>query len=156
MSGPALKHWDSHSSIHEAALGEAAELTELYRECLRLKENDKALEVAHITVEHWETRTLQHAKSEEEGLYKEITEKNPEARDTIIALTRDHSLMRHLVEEVKHILAEGEPNEDVLQRFHALILIDVLHNEAEGKLITLLEREQQQEEVEVDIHESTA
>ncbi len=135
MSGPALKHWDSHSSIHEATLGEAIELHELLRLCVDKQDLEKALEVAYITVEHWETRTLCHAEAEEEGLYLEIVEEQPEMKETIIALTRDHSLMRYLVNEIKQILlARGDFNE-ILQRFDAIILIDLIHNKDEGKLI---------------------
>jgi hypothetical protein len=57
MSGPALKHVDSHSAIHEAALMEAAELTDLLAKVIRKEEMDKALELAFVIVEHWETRT---------------------------------------------------------------------------------------------------
>src|SRR5690348_7873442 len=101
MSGPALKHWDSHSSIHEAALGEALELTALLRQCIEKKEWVKALEVAYIAIEHWETRTLCHADSEEEGLYVEFMEQFPEVKELIIALKRDHALLRKLVGEIK-------------------------------------------------------
>jgi len=135
MSGPALKNWDSHSSIHEAALSEAAELTELFRACVAAGEDKRALELAYITVEHWETRTLQHASAEEEGLYREIAAQTPEAQSVIIALTRDHTLMRRLVGEVKDLLSSGRHWDDIVKRFQALILIDLLHNEDEGFLL---------------------
>ncbi|MEX2415553.1 MAG: hemerythrin domain-containing protein [Paenibacillaceae bacterium] len=135
MSGPALKHWDSHSSIHEAALNEAAELTELLRQCITKHDYEKALEVAYITIEHWETRTLCHAEAEEEGLYVELVEQHPEVKETIIALTRDHSLMRYLAIEIKQILQDQGNFDEVLKRFDAIILIDLLHNKAEEKLV---------------------
>ncbi len=135
MSGPALKQWDSHSSIHEAALGEAEQLTELLRRCVEREDEDKASEVACIVVEHWETRTLRHAESEEEGLYIELVEQHPEMKETVIALTRDHSLMRRLVGEIKGILGRRGSMDGVLKRLEALILVDLLHNEDEGKMI---------------------
>ena len=135
MSGPALKQWDSHSAIHEAALGEAEELTELLRHCIDKEELEKALEVTYITVEHWETRTLCHAESEEEGLYIEIAEKKPELKGTIVALTRDHTLMRYLIEDIKQILSKRGAFPEILKRFDALLLIDRLHNGDEGKMI---------------------
>lgn len=135
MSGPALKQWDSHSSIHEAALGEALELTELLRLCITNKDLDKALEVAYITVEHWETRTLRHAESEEEGLYVELEGQHPEIKEILIALTRDHTLMRILVGEIKEILINRRDFNEVIKRFDALILINLLHNQDEGKLL---------------------
>src|SRR5690625_3645372 len=70
MSGPGLHHVDSHAAIHEAAIHEAEELNDILAKLLREKELEKALEVAYITVEHWESRTLRHADAEERGLYK--------------------------------------------------------------------------------------
>ncbi|MCY7476255.1 hemerythrin domain-containing protein [Paenibacillus larvae] len=108
MSGPALRHMDSHSLIHEAALGEARELTELLDRSIRKGELEKAAEIAYITVEHWEARTLQHASSEEEGLYVEALGIKPELKEVIISLTRDHQLMREIVGEIKELLAQGK------------------------------------------------
>lgn len=135
MSGPALKHVDSHSAIHEAALVEATELTELLDRLLADKQLDKALELSFVIIEHWETRTLQHAESEEEGLYKELAEEFPDLKESIIALTRDHDLLRLLVQEIKDTLDAEGVNDSVVQRFQALILVDLLHNQTELKLL---------------------
>lgn len=135
MSGPALKFVDSHSAIHEAALIEATELTELLEKVMKSKDLEKATELAFIIIEHWETRTLRHAESEEEGLYKEIIETNPELKDDIVALTRDHDLLRLLVGEIKVTLEQEEINDSVLQRFQALILVDLLHNQKEVEVL---------------------
>lgn len=135
MSGPSLRRADSHGLIHEAALEEAGELAELLERSLRRGERDKALDIAWIAVEHWESRTLQHAQSEEEGLYLEAVELKPQLRDVIIALTRDHNLMRELVAEIKARLERGEMDEQVLQRFQALILIDQIHNRDEEAMV---------------------
>jgi hypothetical protein len=136
MSGPALNQWESHSSIHESALGEARELTELLGACLAQKDMERALEVAYIAVEHWETRTLRHAEAEEDGLYAEISKVRPDVGGQIIALTRDHALMRNLLGDIKAILAKNNAAcDEVLQRFQALILVDMLHNQDEEKII---------------------
>lgn len=135
MSGPALRQVESHSLIHDAALNEAEELTGLLSQCLEEKEKERALEVAYVIVEHWETRTLKHAESEEEGLYVEIASKSNEKRDQVIALKRDHSLLKLLVNEIKQILTEGEVTQGVLARFEALILLDTLHNHDEMNLL---------------------
>lgn len=146
MSGPALRNVDSHSSIHEAALEEAKELTELLGQFLKKDELDKALDVAYIILEHWETRTLQHATSEEEGLYKETVEAKPELWDSITSLTRDHNLMRDLADQIRELLASEGVSDEILQRFHALILIDLIHNRDELQMIG--------EELEESSHES--
>ncbi|GIP55175.1 hypothetical protein J42TS3_42100 [Paenibacillus vini] len=135
MSGPALRKVDSHSSIHEAALEEARELTELFGRALELGERERALELAYITVEHWETRTLQHALSEEEGLYIEALNMKPELQPVIIALTRDHDLLREIVQEVKIMLAGGEVSREILYRFQSLIVLDQLHNRDEMEML---------------------
>lgn len=55
MSGPGLKKLDSHAAIHEAALNEAIELNKLLFALLKKGDEKRALEVAYIAVEHWET-----------------------------------------------------------------------------------------------------
>ncbi|MBY7142030.1 hemerythrin domain-containing protein [Virgibacillus sp. NKC19-3] len=135
MSGPGLKHVDSHAAIHEAALNEAEELNEILESLLRNGQEEKALETAYVAVEHWESRTLQHADSEEEGLYKELVEESPELNDSIIELTRDHDLLRMLVKEIKEMLDADGFSDAVLQRFQALVLVDLLHNQEEERIL---------------------
>lgn len=135
MSGPALKHVDSHSAIHEAALNEAIELTNLLVRVVQDKHIDKAVELAWILVEHWETRTLQHAKSEEEGLYKEIVKENPKFKNAIIELTRDHDLLRLVVRDIKCSLEKNEVKDKTIQQFQSLIIINEKHNEKEMEVL---------------------
>lgn len=78
---------------------------------------------------------MQHAQSEEEGLYVEALERNPQLKDVIVALTRDHQLLRELVAEIKDRLEQGEVGEEVLQRLQALILVDQLHNRYEEDMV---------------------
>lgn len=135
MSGPGLRSVDSHAAIHEAAINEAKELNEMMEKLLRKEDADKALEVAYIAVEHWETRTLRHADSEEEGLYKELIQDHPELKDSVLKLTRDHDTMRWLVKEIKQLLDSEGMNKGVLERFHALVHVDLYHNEEEEKML---------------------
>lgn len=131
MSGPSLKKTDAHSSIHEAALNEARDLRELYRQCLEKEEKEKGLHVAEVIIEHWETRTLAHAESEETGLYKEMVEENPNLQETVIQLTRDHDLMRNVVEQMKELLAKKQVDEEFMRLLDGMIVIDEIHNEDE-------------------------
>ncbi|QKY68570.1 hemerythrin domain-containing protein [Lentibacillus sp. CBA3610] len=135
MAGPALRKVESHASIHEAALQEARELTNILGNLLKEHETDSALETAYILVEHWETRTLAHADAEERGLYKEMAETTPELKDNIVALTRDHNLMRHIVSNIKNSLEDSGVGYNVLERFQAMILVDELHNEEEERIL---------------------
>jgi Hemerythrin HHE cation binding domain len=131
MSGPSLKKVDSHSSIHEAALNEAKELRELLRKCLEDGEQEKALQVAEVTIEHWESRTLRHAEAEEEGLYKDILMENPELEKLVNQLSRDHDLMRRIVENIKERLQKQEPDQSMITLLDSLVIIDEIHNEDE-------------------------
>lgn len=131
MSGPSLKKQDAHNSIHEAALNEAKELNELFRLCLLKEQKEKAFQVAEVLVEQWESRTLKHAEAEEEGLYTEMAKENPKLHHLIIQLTRDHDLMRRIVEQIKVQLSKNEVNEWTLLLMESLIVIDSIHNEDE-------------------------
>lgn len=136
MSGPGLKKVDSHAAIHEAALNEARELTDMIKGFLDHHQSDKALEVAYITVEHWESRTLAHADSEEAGLYKELVKASPESTNKAVTLTRDHDLLRRLVAEIKEHLSNRHIGYDVLHKFNALIEVDHIHNEDEEQWVS--------------------
>lgn len=135
MSGPALKHVDSHSAIHEAALNEAVELTNLLDQLVQNKKLDKAQELAWVVVEQWETRTLRHAESEEKGLYKELVEEKPELEEAVIGLTRDHDLLRLVLGDIKDDLAKSVMNDKIVQQFQALIFINEKHNEKEMEIL---------------------
>ncbi|WP_164668820.1 hemerythrin domain-containing protein [Virgibacillus doumboii] len=135
MSGPALKHVDSHTAIHEAALNEAIELTNLLDKLVKDNQIEKASELSYVLIEQWETRTLRHADSEEEGLYKEIVEEKPELKDDIVALIRDHDLLRILVKKIKSTLKDNGVSDAVVQQFQSLIIVDELHNEKEMEVL---------------------
>jgi DNA-binding transcriptional MerR regulator len=137
MSGPSLKKQDAHSAIHESALNEAKELRALFQHCLNENEVEKALQVAEVTIEHWESRTLQHAEAEEEGLYKEMAAENPLAGRLVIQLTRDHDLMRRIVEQMKKLLGSNQVDERMISLMDALLIVDSIHNEDEmNKLLS--------------------
>jgi hypothetical protein len=131
LSGPSLKKQDAHTSIHEASLNEAKELNELFRLCLQEKQKEKAFQVAEVLVEHWESRTLKHAEAEEEGLYLEMINEDSELQHLIIQLTRDHDLMRRIVEQLKAQLSNNDVNEWMLALMNSLVVIDSIHNEDE-------------------------
>ncbi|WP_313800850.1 hemerythrin domain-containing protein [Cytobacillus sp.] len=131
MSGPSLKKPDAHSSIHEAALNEARELREIFQRCLKDGQKEKALQVAEVIIEHWETRTLKHAESEEEGLYKEMVLENAQLKDLVVQLTRDHDIMRRIVQQMKEKLQKQEIDEEFTRLMDGVIIVDLIHNEDE-------------------------
>jgi hypothetical protein len=131
MSGPSLKKQDAHSSIHEAALNEAKELRNLLRKCIEEGDKEKTLQVAEVAIDHWESRTLKHAESEEEGLYKEMVEENPMLEKVVNQLTRDHDLMRRIVSTMKKSLETEEADYRMVPLLDSLIIIDEIHNDDE-------------------------
>jgi hypothetical protein len=131
LSGPSLRKVDAHTSIHEASLNEAKELNELFQMCLKENQAKKAFRIAEVIIEHWETRTLRHAEAEEEGLYLEMVEGNPELQNLVIQLTRDHDLMRTIVERMKKLQANNEISEEMIKLQESIVIIDSIHNEDE-------------------------
>jgi hypothetical protein len=131
LSGPSLKKQDAHTLIHESALNEAKELRMLLQKCLEDDQKEKALKVSEITIEHWESRTLQHASAEEEGLYKEMVIEKPYLKTVVIQLTRDHDLMRRMVEQMKNLLMNDEVDDRMLSLLDSLIIVDSIHNDDE-------------------------
>ncbi|SER64111.1 Hemerythrin HHE cation binding domain-containing protein [Gracilibacillus ureilyticus] len=135
MSGPALRKIDSHTAIHDAALQEARELTNVAENFWREGDAERALKTALIAVEHWQTRTLAHADAEEQGLYKEIAKQSESMNEKIAQLIRDHDLMRRLVSEIKHSLISDGMCEAIIKKLHALIIIDEYHNHDEMEIL---------------------
>ncbi|MCL6570068.1 MAG: hemerythrin domain-containing protein [Bacillus sp. (in: Bacteria)] len=131
MSGPSLRKLEAHSSIHESALNEAIELRAIIQKCLEVGDKEKALQVIEVAIDHWESRTLKHAEAEEEGLYKDIVKEDPELEHTVIQLTRDHDLMRRIVENMKERLQTFEPDQRMITLLDSLVIIDEIHNEDE-------------------------
>ncbi|MCC3358501.1 hemerythrin domain-containing protein [Bacillus sp. REN16] len=130
-TGPSLRKTDAHSAIHEAALHEAKELRNIFRKCVEEGDKAKALQVAEVAIDHWESRTLKHADSEEEGLYKELKDKDPKLEKLINQLTRDHDLMRRIVATMKKSLETEEADHRMIPLLDSLIIIDEIHNDDE-------------------------
>lgn len=130
-TGPSLRKTDSHSAIHEAALHEAKELRNIFRKCIEDGDKGKALQVAEVAIDHWESRTLKHADSEEEGLYKEMIKSNPKLEKIVNQLTRDHDLMRRIVTTMKKSLETEEADHRMIPLLDSLIIIDEIHNDDE-------------------------
>jgi hypothetical protein len=137
MSGPGLNQRDAHHAIHQAAFYEAERLTLLLRRALRTGDQQQALQSAGVLIEHWQTHTLRHAEAEEIGWYREVLAARPDLRADIIALTRDHDLLRLLLAEVQGILAARGMISGVVERFEAMLLLNSLHGrEEEHRLLS--------------------
>lgn len=133
MSGPGLNQRDAHHAIHRAAFSEAERLTRLLRQTLRAGDQPSALQVVALLVEHWQTRTLRHAEAEETGWYREILAERPELQSDVIALTRDHELLRILLDEIQGILAARGASAGVVERFEAMLLLNGIHSREEER-----------------------
>ena len=133
-TGPALRQLHSHRSIHDAAYQEASEMTRVLEGLVRSGDHGRALEVAYVLVEQWETRTLRHAAAEEEGLYLEALQDNPSLSETIVQLKRDHDLLRTLLASIQTELGQtGHISADVLHRFYALLAVVQFHSREEER-----------------------
>lgn len=131
MTGPALQRLDSHHAIHEAALGEAEELTDGLRTAVRNNDAVLAANIAQWLMEHWEGRILRHADEEEAGLYPDMAKARPGLAEVVVQLRRDHDLMRGILAEAKLMTEAGSVDGDALRRFEALLLIDGIHSRDE-------------------------
>lgn len=131
-SGPALRQAGSHRSIHDAAYREAREITDILERVREAGDQERSLEIAYILVEQWETRTLQHAETEEQGLYVEALEVDATLQETIVRLQRDHEILRYLVHDIKTELEKTHAvTTDIMLRFHALLPLVEFHSRQE-------------------------
>lgn len=131
MSGPGLTQHDAHHAIHQAAFHEAEQLTLALRQALRAGDQQQALQVAAVLIEQWQTRTLRHAEAEETGWYRDLLAERPELQHDVIALTRDHDLLRILLAEIQGILAARGIVSGVVERFEAMLLLNGIHSRSE-------------------------
>ncbi|WP_243292434.1 hemerythrin domain-containing protein [Bacillus sp. FJAT-47783] len=135
MLGPSLHKLDAHRSIHDGAVTEGKELMEVLEKVYKERHEKHSLIAAKVLIEHWETRTLAHAETEEEGLYKRKMEEDPELTTTITNLIRDHDILRILVKDIKRLLQENGVNDDVIDRFKAFSVLVQIHNREEEKYL---------------------
>lgn len=131
MSGPGLAKRDSHHAIHEAAFAEAEELTRLLRQVALAGDHERALQLVGVLVEHWQTRTLRHAEAEERGWYRDLSRERPELQPDILQLTRDHDLLRTLLDEIERIVAARGWATGIVERFEAMLLVNAIHSRTE-------------------------
>lgn len=135
MSGPSLHKLDAHRSIHDGVVTEGRDLLEVLRQVYEEKHEKHSLLAANALIEHWETRLLAHADSEEEGLYVKYKKEYPKSQEKLTMLKRDHDLLRMLVNETKEIIAEKGVNDMVIDRFTAIYVLAQMHNREEETLL---------------------
>jgi hypothetical protein len=133
MAGPGLSQHDAHHAIHQAAFYEAERLTLHLRRALRQGDEQQALQVASVLIEHWQTRTLRHAEAEETGWYRETLAERPELQTDVTILTRDHELLRLLLAEAQGILSAQGIASGVVERFEAMLLVNSIHSREEER-----------------------
>ncbi|SKA91457.1 hemerythrin domain-containing protein [Sporosarcina newyorkensis] len=136
MSGPALRQLHSHRAIHEGGLSGAVMKTEDLVGFLEQGEQEMVNQACDDLIDYWKTRVISHADAEEEGFYKQILAENPELEREIIQLTRDHDLMRLVVQDIE-ALREKDPQvtAEIMQKFYGLMVINELHSREEERLL---------------------
>lgn len=135
MAGPSLRQLHAHHAIHEGGLSGAIAKTEEVEELLEMKEFDVARQAADHLIEYWETRILSHAEAEEDGFYQEKEAGNPQLGEAILKLTRDHELLRIIVGDIKSRIGEEGVSVEILQQFHALLVLNAIHSREEERLL---------------------
>lgn len=135
MSGPALRQLQAHRAIHEGGLSGAIMKTEELMKQLRDGEVDAANLAADDLIEYWKTRVIAHADAEESGFYLEISQENPELKEAVTMLTRDHDLLRIIVKDLEELRADEGLSAAVLQKFYALQIVNEIHSRDEERLL---------------------
>ncbi len=135
LAGPALKNHYSHQSIHDGYYTEGRDLTEVLVKLDREGREKECGIAAEALVEHWETRTIAHADSEEEGFYQEVMNDKPDLKEEVIKLIRDHDLLRMLVSDLKERIPRDGVTEEVIDRFKTILLLVDIHNRAEERVL---------------------
>ena len=135
MAGPALKQLHSHRMIHEGGLSGAIGKTEMLIDFLQEGDQKNAERAANDLVDYWKTRVISHADAEEEGFYTEVVEKDPSMQSTITQLTRDHDLMRIIVDDIEKLREVEGISPTVLQKFYSLLVVNEIHSREEERLL---------------------
>jgi len=131
-TGPALRKMAAHRSIHDGAWAEAKDLTWVVEKLYYDDRQKECLNATDTLIEHWEKRVIAHADAEEEGLYQEILDENPYMAEDIQMLTRDHDLLRMIVDQIKTELQQSDTvTKNILNQFHALLVVNEIHSRSE-------------------------
>ncbi|MTD29488.1 hypothetical protein [Planomicrobium sp. YIM 101495] len=134
-SGPSLRQLHAHHAIHQGGLTGAITKTQEMEDLLRAKEFEVARQAADHLVEYWETRVISHADSEEDGFYREMLQQDPTLEEAVVKLTRDHDLLRIIVADIKEMLVEESLTYEVMQQFHALLVVNAIHSRDEERML---------------------
>lgn len=139
MSGPSLRKKHSHHAIHDGIFTEARDLTILFKKLILENKVEESKVISEALLEHWETRTLAHAQSEEEGFFVDKLRENPDLKETIIKLKRDHQILEMIVKSIKEKIHNNELTEEILPYFDALLVVFELHNDEEENNLFIAE-----------------
>lgn len=118
MAVPALKQLHFHRTIHEGGLSGAIGKTE---ELLAFISQDDL--------------TTANRAADEDGVYGEIVEQQPELKDAVTKLTRDYDLIRIIVKDIEELRENENLCPAVLQRFQVQIIVNEIHSREEEPLL---------------------
>ncbi|WP_188206325.1 hypothetical protein [Alkalibacillus aidingensis] len=137
MSGPSLKQLHAHHAIHEGGRAGAVQKIEYLKEVSKTGDLEKINQSVEDLIYYWENRILTHADSEEEenGFYQEVLQQKPELKEEVIALTRDHDILRIIIKKIKDKMKEEGFSDDIIFHFESLIIVNEIHSRDEEKLL---------------------
>jgi len=139
MSGPSLHKLDAHRSIHNGVITEGRDLLELLLKVQneKLENYEEHMKItADALIEHWKTRLIAHADSEEEGFYEEKLKQNPKLTEPLTKLKRDHDLFRIIITDIREeITKEKKITQDIIDRFKTIYVLAQIHNKEEENFL---------------------
>ena len=135
MSGPALRQLHSHKAIHEGGLSGAVMKTDDLIEYVEQGETEMVQQACDHLLDYWKTRVISHADAEEEGFYTEVVDNDASMQSTITQLTRDHDLMRIIVDDIEKLRETEGLSPTVLQKFYALLVVNEIHSREEERML---------------------
>ncbi|MGM8216450.1 hemerythrin domain-containing protein [Bacillaceae bacterium W0354] len=131
MSGPALHKANHHRQIHEGSLTEGRDLMDVLMIVYKEGHEKHSLIAAKELLDHWESRTIAHADSEDDGLFEDLKKDKPELSDKIAMMKRDHQLLRRLIKDIKQLIDEHGVDDRVIDRFKAFYILMQIHGKDE-------------------------
>ncbi len=108
MSGPALRQWNAHHAIHEAAAHEVEVAVQLAWKARTACDESRFQSVVEVFLEIAEGRVLVHADEEERGLYREWLRADSRQRPVVTALVAEHDRLRCLAKRVTAAMTDHD------------------------------------------------
>src|SRR5699024_6424539 len=93
---------------------------------------EEAMDISAQIIDIWENRIIEHANSEAESPYTEMSEHSEELAKRVIELTREHAILRVLLAQIKEVLQrEVKVTDEAVRNFDPAIIVEGVHIDCE-------------------------